>query len=180
MPGVSGIAKEICGTFRSTRALLFSWVLRNATANTNNLNRGRAEMGACAGVETQWTEKRRRKVEDLQFCSLEVSIICGGKNLKNPSITAMWKNNEAYQDFLSHFEIYLGKWVVKFNFMTVNKYSFLSSNCTKKSANNAPIEYKYPTIIYGYLDSWLFCTVKPVVCVRYASLSALLFPPCKR
>ena len=82
--------------------------------------------------------------------------------------------------FLSHFEIYLGKWVAKFNFMTVNKYSFLSSNCTEKSANNAPIEYKYPTIIYGYLDSWLFCTVKPVVCVRYASLSALLFPPCKR
>ena len=29
---------------------------------------------------------------------------------------------------------------VKFNFMTVNKYKVLLSNCTKKTTNNAPIE----------------------------------------
>ena len=49
---------------------------------------------------------------------------------------------------------------VKFNFMTVSKYKVLLSNCTKKSTNNAPIEYKYPEIFYGYLDCWLFRTVK--------------------
>ena len=31
---------------------------------------------------------------------------------------------------------------------------------TAPSKNNARIEYKYPAIFYGYLDSWLFCTVK--------------------
>ena len=34
----------------------------------------------------------------------------------------------------------------------------LLSNCTKWSTNNVRIQYKYPAILYGYLDSWLFCT----------------------
>ena len=34
------------------------------------------------------------------------------------------------------------------------QYLCLLSNCTKKSANNAEIEYKYLAILYGYLDSW--------------------------
>ena len=57
----------------------------------------------------------------------------------------------------------------------------LLSNCTKQSTNNGRIEYTYPAILYGFLDCWLFCTVKkpvwPVGCARYLSLSALLFPP---
>ena len=61
------------------------------------------------------------------------------------------------------------------------EYRRLLLNCTKQSTNNARIEYKYPAILYGYLDSWSFCTVKkpvePVGSARYASLSALLFPP---
>ena len=28
--------------------------------------------------------------------------------------------------------------------------------------NNARIEYNYPAILYGYLDSWFFWTVNPV------------------
>ena len=40
------------------------------------------------------------------------------------------------------------------------KYLLLLSNCSKQSTNNARMEYKYPAILYGYLDSWLFCIVK--------------------
>ena len=40
------------------------------------------------------------------------------------------------------------------------KYTDLLSNCTKKRTNNAPVEYKYPAVLYGFLDSWFFCTVK--------------------
>ena len=40
------------------------------------------------------------------------------------------------------------------------KYQLLLSNCTKQSTNNARIEYKYPEILCGYLDSSLFCIVK--------------------
>ena len=36
----------------------------------------------------------------------------------------------------------------------------LLSNCTKQSTNNGRIEYTYPAILYGFLDSWLFCIVK--------------------
>ena len=36
----------------------------------------------------------------------------------------------------------------------------LLTNCTKWSTNNVRIEFKYPAILYGCLDSWLFCTVK--------------------
>ena len=32
-------------------------------------------------------------------------------------------------------------------------------------------EYKYPAILYGYLDSWLFCTVKNL----FGRLAALMF-----
>ena len=62
---------------------------------------------------------------------------------------------------------------VKFNFMTVNKYKVLLSNCTKKSTNNAPIEDKYPAIFYGYLDCWLFRTVK-----TSRLRATLLYPLC--
>ena len=34
-------------------------------------------------------------------------------------------------------------------------------------------EYKYPTILYGYLDSWLFCTIKKTI--PYTSF--VLSPP---
>ena len=42
------------------------------------------------------------------------------------------------------------------------------------------MEYKYPATLYGYLDNWLFRTVKKPVyhsAARYASLCAFLFPP---
>ena len=48
---------------------------------------------------------------------------------------------------------------------------FLLSNYTKKSTNNAGIEYKYPAILYGYLDSWLFCAVKRKLFDRLATLA---------
>ena len=35
----------------------------------------------------------------------------------------------------------------------------LLTNCTKWNTNNVRIEFKYPAILCGYLDSWLFCTV---------------------
>ena len=38
--------------------------------------------------------------------------------------------------------------------------TLLLTNCTKWSTNNVRIEFKYPAILCGYLDSWLFCTVK--------------------
>ena len=34
------------------------------------------------------------------------------------------------------------------------QYLCLLSNCTKRSANRAQIEYKYLAILYGYLESW--------------------------
>ena len=43
---------------------------------------------------------------------------------------------------------------------------------TAPSKNNARIEYKYPAIFYGYLDSWLFCTVK-----KKMFNHAMFFPP---
>ena len=50
----------------------------------------------------------------------------------------------------------------------------------KYGATGSQVNHKYPTILY----SWLLCTVKkPVLpdgCMRYASLSALLFPPYKK
>ena len=48
---------------------------------------------------------------------------------------------------------------------------FLLSNYTKKSTNNAGIEYKYPAILYGYLDGWLFCAVKKNLFDRLATLA---------
>lgn len=49
---------------------------------------------------------------------------------------------------------------------------FLLSNYTKKSTNNAGIEYKYLAILYGYLDSWLFCAVKRNLFDKLAAIPA--------
>ena len=45
---------------------------------------------------------------------------------------------------------------------------------TAPSKNNARIEYKYPAIFYGYLDSGLFSTVKKKICLT-SRLRALRF-----
>ena len=39
-------------------------------------------------------------------------------------------------------------------------------------------EYIYPAILYGYLDSWLFCTVKKKLFNQSAARATLLFPLC--
>ena len=57
------------------------------------------------------------------------------------------------------------------------EYRRLLLNCTKQSPNNARIEYKYPAILYGYLDSWLFCTVKNQL-NQSAARATLLYPLC--
>ena len=49
----------------------------------------------------------------------------------------------------------------------------LLSNCTKQSTNNARIEYKYLAILYGYLDSCLFCTIK-ILFDRLATLACVV------
>ena len=43
-----------------------------------------------------------------------------------------------------------------------------------ESANNARIGCKYPTILYGYLDSWLFCTVEKTRCLYFDSTYGLV------
>ena len=63
------------------------------------------------------------------------------------------------------------------------QYLCLLSNCTKKSANNAQIEYKYLAILYAYLDSWSLISVllkRHVGCARYACLFALILPHCEK
>ena len=44
--------------------------------------------------------------------------------------------------------------------------------------NNARIEYKYSAIFYGYLDSWLFCTVKKNLFNQSAARATLLYQLC--
>ena len=39
------------------------------------------------------------------------------------------------------------------------------------------IEFKYPAILCGYLDSWLFCTVKET-CLSSRLRATLLYPLC--
>ena len=53
----------------------------------------------------------------------------------------------------------------------------LLSNCTKWSTNNVRIQYKYPAILYGYLDSWLFCTERKLF-NQSAARATLLYPLC--
>ena len=56
-------------------------------------------------------------------------------------------------------------------FFVWEKWWSLLSSCTKSGTNNARIEYKYPAILYSYLESWLFSTVKkPVWQVGYTCL----------
>ena len=54
----------------------------------------------------------------------------------------------------------------------------LLSNCTKQSANDVRTEYIYPAILYGYLDSWLFCTVEKNLFNQSAARTSLLYPLC--
>ena len=39
-------------------------------------------------------------------------------------------------------------------------------------------EYIYPAILYGYLDSWLFCTVEKNLFNQSAARTSLLYPLC--
>ena len=62
------------------------------------------------------------------------------------------------------------------------QYLCLLSNCTKRSANDVQIEYKYLAILYA-LDSWSLISVllkRPVGCARYACLFALILPHCEK
>ena len=64
--------------------------------------------------------------------------------------------------------------VLLLNCNTINYYP------TAQSRVHIKIEYKYPAILYIYLNSWLFCTVKNLFyqsAVCYLSLFALLFLP---
>ena len=62
------------------------------------------------------------------------------------------------------------------------QYLSLLSNCTKRSANNVQIEYRYLAILYA-LDSWSLISVllkRPVGCARYACLFVLILPHCEK
>ena len=50
-------------------------------------------------------------------------------------------------------------------------------NCTKWSTNNTRLEYKYLAILYGYLNSWLFCNVRNLFNQSNAR-ATLLYPLC--
>ena len=46
------------------------------------------------------------------------------------------------------------------------------------STNKVLIEKKNPAILYGYLESWLFCTVKKSLFNQSVARATLLYPLC--
>ena len=56
-------------------------------------------------------------------------------------------------------------------------WSVIIIQLLKEEYNIAPKEHKYPAILYGYLDNWLFCTVKNLF-NKSAARPTFLHPLC--